>query len=39
MGEVFLGSEAVSNRVLTEYELRRWYKPIFRDVYVPKRSS
>ena len=39
MGEVFLGSEAVSNRVLTEYELRRWYKPIFRDVYVPKRCE
>jgi len=39
MGEVFLGSEAIANGALTEYQLRRWYRPIFRDVYVPKRCE
>jgi hypothetical protein len=37
MGEVFLGSEAIAASALTEYQLRRWYRPLFRDVYVPKR--
>jgi len=36
MGEVFRGSEALGDAALTEYQLRRWYRPIFRDVYVPK---
>lgn len=36
MGEVFRGSEALRDAALTEYQLRRWYRPIFRDVYVPK---
>jgi hypothetical protein len=36
MGEVFRGSEALRDSALTEYQLRRWYRPIFRDVYVPK---
>ena len=35
MAEVLIGSEAVAGG-LTEYQLRRWYKPIFRDVFVPK---
>jgi hypothetical protein len=37
MREVFLGSEAIATGVLTEYQLRRWYRRILRDVYVPKR--
>ena len=37
MGEVFRGSEALRDGVLTEHQLRRWYRPIFRDVYVPRR--
>lgn len=37
MGEVFIGSEALAQGRLTEYELRRWHKAIFRDVYVPAR--
>jgi hypothetical protein len=37
MGEVFIGSEAVATAKLTEYQLRRWYRPIFHDVYMPKR--
>jgi hypothetical protein len=36
MGEVFRGSEALRDAALTEHELRRWYRPIFRDVYVPR---
>jgi hypothetical protein len=36
MAEVFIGSEALAHSRLTEYELRRWHRAIFRDVYVPK---
>jgi hypothetical protein len=36
VGEVFRGSEALRDAALTEHQLRRWYRPIFRDVYVPK---
>lgn len=35
MGEVFIGSEALAHSRLTDYELRRWHRAIFRDVYVP----
>ncbi|MGV0697460.1 hypothetical protein [Mycolicibacter sinensis] len=35
MRNVFIGSEALAQGRLTEHELRRWYKAIFRDVYVP----
>lgn len=37
MGEVFIGSEAIAARMLNDYQLRRWYRTIFRDVYIPKR--
>ncbi|MGH3678694.1 MAG: hypothetical protein ACRDU5_23725 [Mycobacterium sp.] len=36
MRNVFVGSEAVAQGMLNEYELRRWHRRIFRDVYVPK---
>lgn len=36
MGTVFIGSEALAQGILTPYELRRWHRRIFRDVYVPK---
>lgn len=39
MGEVFIGSEALAQGRLTEYELRRWHRAIFRDVYVPARHE
>jgi len=39
MEEVFRGSEALSQGELTEHELRRWYRPIFRDIYVPRHSQ
>ncbi len=35
MRNVFIGSEALAQGLLTEYELRRWHRAIFRDVYVP----
>jgi hypothetical protein len=36
MNEVFIGSEAIASKRFTEHELRRWYRPIYRDVYVPR---
>jgi hypothetical protein len=36
VGRVFLGSEALAQGRCTEYELRRWHRAIFRDVFVPK---
>ncbi len=39
VGEVFRGSEALRDGWLTEHQLRRWYRPIFRDIYVPKQSE
>jgi hypothetical protein len=39
VGEVFRGSEALRDAALTEYQLRRWYRPIFRDVYVPQHDD
>lgn len=39
MGEVFIGSRAVAAGRLTRHELQRWYRPIYRGVYVPKRQQ
>ena len=39
MADVFIGSEAIARGALTEYELRRWYRPIFRNVYLPKQCA
>ncbi|MEO6793445.1 MAG: hypothetical protein ABI253_14860 [Mycobacterium sp.] len=36
MAEVFIGSEAVGAGALTGHQLRRWYRPLFPNVYVPK---
>lgn len=36
---VFLGAEAVASGLVTRHELRRWYRPIFRGVYVPKDAE
>jgi uncharacterized protein DUF559 len=38
MGEVFLGREALGDG-LSRHDLRRWYRPIFRGVYIPKTST
>ncbi|OSC40223.1 DUF559 domain-containing protein [Mycobacterium decipiens] len=39
MREVFLGSEALAQGRLTEYQLRRWHRAIFRDVFVRKEHE
>ena len=36
--EVFVGREALSDGRLTRSELARWYRPVFRGVYVPRDS-
>lgn len=35
----FLGSAAIASGELTPAALRRWYRPIFRNVYVPVRHQ
>jgi hypothetical protein len=37
MQHVFIGSEALAGGVVTRHELRRWYRAIYQDVYLPKR--
>ncbi|HTM85213.1 MAG TPA: hypothetical protein VL179_10005 [Mycobacterium sp.] len=39
MREVFIGREAVAAGELTSHDLRRWCRPIFRGVYVPRRRT
>jgi hypothetical protein len=34
MGEIFIGSEAVANGVVTRHELQRWYRPLYPNVHV-----
>jgi hypothetical protein len=36
MGAVILGGEAVAAGVVTRHELRRWYRNLFRGVYIEK---
>jgi hypothetical protein len=38
MTEIFLGSEALGGG-MPRSELRRWYRPIFRGVYIPKNAT
>jgi hypothetical protein len=33
MGEIFIGSEAVANDVVTRHELQRWYRPLYPNVH------
>lgn len=39
MERVFIGTEAVASGELTAHELRRWYRAIYRDVYVDRRCA
>ncbi len=39
MGEVFIGSEAIAAGHLTRHELQRWYRAIYRGIYVPKDAT
>lgn len=36
MAEVFIGSEAIIADRLTRHQLQRWYRAIYRGVYLPK---
>jgi hypothetical protein len=38
MTEVFLGREALGEG-LPRHDLRRWYRPMFRGVYIPRRAT
>jgi hypothetical protein len=38
MGEVFLGREAIADG-LPRHELRRWFRPMFRGVYMSKTTT
>jgi hypothetical protein len=38
MVEVFLGREALGDG-LSRHDLRRWYRPIYRGVYIPKNAT
>jgi hypothetical protein len=39
MEEIFRGSEAVAGGDLTRHDLQRWYRTVFRGIYVPKRAT
>lgn len=39
MEQPFVGSHAVAAGQLTRHELQRWYRPIYRGVYLPKRHE
>lgn len=38
MSEIFLGREALGDG-MPRHDLRRWYRPVFRGVYTPKRAK
>ncbi|KWX64525.1 hypothetical protein [Mycobacterium sp. NAZ190054] len=39
MGDIIIGTEAVTDRVVTRHELQRWYRPVFRNVHMPKSRT
>lgn len=39
MDGVFIGSEATAAGQLTRHELQRWYRPLFRGIYLPKDTT
>ncbi|TVS86240.1 hypothetical protein FPZ47_10240 [Mycobacterium helveticum] len=39
VSNVFLGGQAVAAGRVTRHELQRWYRPLYRGVYVPKRPE
>jgi hypothetical protein len=36
MGEIFIGTEAVANGIVTRHELARWYRPLYPNVHTPR---
>jgi hypothetical protein len=39
MGEIFIGSEAVANGVVTRHELQRWYRPLYPNVHTLRSND
>jgi hypothetical protein len=39
MGDIFIGSEALNRGDITRHDLRCWHRPIYPNVYVPKRHT
>jgi hypothetical protein len=39
VGEIFIGSEALADGVITRRELARWYRPAYRNVYADRRQQ
>jgi len=39
MGRAFLGSEAAAQGKVTEHDLRRWHRRLFRDVYLAREHD
>ncbi|WP_409427557.1 hypothetical protein [Mycobacterium sp. SMC-11] len=39
MERVFVGSEAIAAGFLTRHELQRWYRAVFRGIYLPKDTT
>ncbi|UVO14203.1 DUF559 domain-containing protein [Mycobacterium sp. SVM_VP21] len=39
MDGVFIGSEAIADGRLTRHELRRWYRPLHRGIYLSKDAT
>lgn len=39
MDGVFIGGEAIAARRLTRHELQRWYRPIYRGIYLRKDAT
>jgi hypothetical protein len=36
MGEIFIGTEAVADGVVTRHQLARWYRPLYPNVHTPR---
>jgi hypothetical protein len=36
MGEIFIGTEAVANGIVTRHELARWYRPVYPNIHAPR---
>ena len=36
MGEIFVGTEAVADGIVTRHELARWYRPVYPNVHAPR---
>lgn len=39
MGDIFIGTEAVAQGIVTRYELQRWHRPVFPNVHAPRGAT